>query len=295
MDIAQPLQPSPVSDSGHIIFLGHCPDRIGIIREIATFFSQEGVNILRMEQHTERDHFFVRVLGEPSTSFQRDTEGWKTRFYPLAEQLSMEYGFYPMKKKTDIVLFCSKTMHCPLEVLSRWSSGDLNVNILAIVSNHRIIEPAAKRLKIPFFHTPAVKGSLAHEEEQLRILQDIPCDLIVLARYMRILSGNFLKQAQRPIINIHHSFLPSFVGADPYHQAYKRGVKLIGATTHFVIEELDQGPIISQNVIPVNHLFSIPELQKVGSDIEKRELAFAVTKFTEHKIIEWNGRTVVFH
>ncbi len=276
-----------------IVFLGHCPDRPGLVKQISQFFAAKGANLTNLQQHTERDRFFIRLEGELEE--KSPILPWYGEFAAVAREMDMTYEFHPKRRKTKLALLCSKTLHCPLELISRMLIGDINVEISCMISNHQDAEWIAERFGLPFHYLPVTRERRQYEHLQLDILRQYDYDLIVLARYMRILSGEFIASVTTPIINIHHAFLPSFVGKDPYAQAYQRGVKLIGATSHFVTEDLDEGPIISQNVIPVGHEFSIEELKKIGSDIEKRELAYAILKYSENKIIAWRGRTVVFH
>ncbi|MBF0340478.1 MAG: formyltetrahydrofolate deformylase [Magnetococcales bacterium] len=280
--------------SSEIIFLGHCPDRVGLDARITGFFADELFNILDLSQHSERGRFFIRIEGSEEGERQA-IQTWTEKFFPIARELEMEYSFHDPLERLRVVMFCSKTLSCPLEILSRWLSGDLRIDLRAVISNHGEIAPIVNKLDLPF-HLIATTGERAEfEEQQLRILDRIGPDLVVLARYMKILSGTFLASVRMPIINIHHSFLPSFIGNDPYEQAYRRGVKLIGATAHFVTRELDEGPIIHQDVVRIGHQFSVSDMKQVGADIEKQVLASALRKFTERKIIQWQGRTVVFH
>jgi formyltetrahydrofolate deformylase len=274
-----------------MIFLGHCPDNVGLVAKICQFFAKHGINITNLEEHAEARRFFIRIEA------QRLEEGQpmlSSAFEPIADELDLVYGFFDSRKTTKIALFCSGTLHCPLEIISRQLSGALHTEIAYVISNESTIQRIAEIFSIPFFYTPTQTGSLVHESRQIEILKNTPVDLIALARYMKVLSKNFLIQASAPIINIHHSFLPSFVGGKPYEMAYRRGVKIIGATAHFVTQALDEGPIISQDVLPIDHSFSIHEMKRSGANIEKSVFAEAVQKFSEHKIIEWKGRTIVF-
>ncbi|MBF0213653.1 MAG: formyltetrahydrofolate deformylase [Magnetococcales bacterium] len=282
------------NDSSEIIFLGHCPDRVGLDARITGFFAGELFNILDLSQHSERGRFFIRIEGSEEGARQ-SIQTWIEKFFPIACELDMEYSFHDPLERLRVVMFCSKTLSCPLEIISRWLSGDLRIDLRAVVSNHLDIEPVVKKLAVPFHHVPTLTEKESYERKQLQIIEENRPDLVVLARYMKILSGSFLVAARIPIINIHHSFLPSFIGNDPYEQAYRRGVKLIGATAHFVTRDLDEGPIIHQDVVRIGHQFSVGDMKQVGADIEKQVLASALRKFTERKIIQWQGRTVVFH
>ncbi len=277
-----------------MIFLAHCPDKVGLIAQVTNFFAEENLNILQLEQHTERKRFFIRIEGEEMNPSQPITS-WERKFKLLGEELEMEYKFHEPQERIKIAIFCSKTLPCPLEILARQLSGNMHIDIQCVISNHRTIEGIAERLDVPFYYIATPNDNKSYEAKQLQLVKAFNVDLIVLARYMKVLSEHFLKQAPAPIINIHHSFLPSFAGGNPYGEAYDRGVKLIGATAHFVTKDLDEGPIINQNVMPVDHEYSVEELKKTGANIEKQVFAQAVQKFSEHKIIEWEGRTVVFH
>lgn len=279
-----------------MIFLGHCPDQLGLVARISTFFTKKNINILKLEEHAENGRFFIRVEGEEHCDIVKLEKG----FEKMAKEIEMDFEFYEKRKKISVALFCSKTLHCPLEIISRQLSKDLNISIEYIVSNSNAIQKTAKKLEIPFFYTSTKNTEdedshpRLHEEEQLKILEEYPVDLVILGRYMKVISSDFLQKYTKPIINIHHSFLPSFIGANPYEMAYERGVKIIGATSHFVTKDLDEGPIIAQDILPVGHSLSVEELKRVGANIEKNVFAKAVEKYADHKIIEWEGRTVVF-
>lgn len=273
-----------------MIFLGHCPDNVGLVAKICKFFAERGINITNLEEHTEASRFFIRIEAQGL----EEERMLPSAFEQISDEINMVFCFFDSRKKTKIALFCSGTLHCPLEILSRQLSGTLHTEIAYIISNKSSIEGIAKMFSIPFFYTATQNDSFKHEVRQLEILKNAPVDLIALARYMKVLSKDFLTKVSVPVINIHHSFLPSFVGGRPYEMAYKRGVKIIGATAHFVTQALDEGPIISQDVLPVGHSFSIEEMKRSGANIEKSVFAEAVQKFSEHKIIEWKGRTIVF-
>ncbi|MEI7511182.1 MAG: formyltetrahydrofolate deformylase [Candidatus Peregrinibacteria bacterium] len=273
-----------------MIFLSSSPDGIGIIAKISSFFAERGINIAKLEEHTEQGRFFLRLETEGEFEIPQISQ----EFLPLAGDLQMDFQMLDEQKRPRMLLFCSDTLHCPLAIFSHIFSGLLSADIVGVVSNSQKIEDFCKKMEIPFFYTPAEKGSFAHEEGQLQIISTLSPDVIVLARYMKVISENFLFQVSVPIINIHHSFLPSFIGGTPYEMAYKRGVKLIGATAHLVTKDLDEGPIIAQKVLPVSHEFSVLELKKYGASIEQQTLVEAVQKFCERKILEYRGRTIIF-
>lgn len=273
-----------------MILLGHCPDSVGLLALVCNFFAERGLNIVNLEEHTENERFFIRLV----TDNARPLNEVAAAFAPLGQKMAMEYAFYEDETKSRVALFCSESLHCPLEVLSRQLSRALKVEVIGIVSNARAIEPVAAKAGIPFVYTPTQPQSFAHEAEQLATLKTWQPDLVALGRYMKILSAAFIETADLPIINIHHSFLPSFIGGKPYEMAYARGVKIVGATAHFVTEKLDEGPIIAQGVLPVSHSLSVEEMKQSGAHIEKAVFAEAIEKFSERKILEWQGRTVVF-
>jgi formyltetrahydrofolate deformylase len=273
-----------------MIFLGSCKDSVGIVAKISGFFAEHNENILHLEEHTEDDRFFIRI----ETDCCGSRQVLEKAFAPLAKELAIDFTFYDRAKNIKLALFCSGTLHCPLELISRQLSGALPIEIQCIISNSKAIEETAKKLQIPFHFTKTAKESFAHEKEQFEILRQYDIDLITLARYMKILSADFIEQVKTPIINIHHSFLPSFIGGRPYEMAYERGVKMVGATAHFVTKDLDEGPIIAQGVLPVDHTYSVERMKREGENIEKLVFAQAISKFANRKILLADGRTVVF-
>lgn len=271
-----------------MIFLAHCKDQVGIVASISSFFASQNLNITSLEEHAEQGQFFCRIEAEGTEDF----EGFQSAFLPVSERLQMKFWIFHESQKTNIVLFCSASLPCPMEIISQMLSGTLAVNIMGIISNFETIEPIAKKLGIPFFYTPTNEKN--YEQAQFEILNTLNPELICLGRYMKILSADFLANWHKPIINIHHSFLPSFVGGKPYEMAFERGVKLIGATAHFATKDLDEGPIIAQAVLSIGHASSVEEMKSAGSQIEKSVFAEAIQKFSERKILEFQGRTIVF-
>lgn len=222
-------------------------------------------------------------------------ESFRKEFATIAEAFSMEWEFHLVNERKRMAIFASREDHCLLDLLWRWRSGELAVDIPLIISNHELLRPVAESFGIPFYHVPVTPETKPMAEaEELRLLEEAEVDFSVLARYMQILSGDFLRQHGKPIINIHHSFLPAFKGARPYHQAYARGVKIIGATAHYVTEDLDQGPIIDQDVVRVNHKDDPESLKQKGRNIERLVLANAVRLHIEDRIITYGNKTVVF-
>ena len=280
-----------------ITLLIHCKDRSNIIASVTSFIAKEGGNIIYIDQHVDReqDIFFMRLESE----FLIDTfstDGFKESFKnTLANEFEMKWRIYSSKIKPKMALFISKYDHCLYDLLGRYNSGELNLEIPFIISNHLDLKPIADNFKIPFHHIPVTKDTkIEAENKQLELLETHQIDFIVLARYMQIISRKLISKYQNKIINIHHSFLPAFVGAKPYHSAYKRGVKIIGATSHYVTEELDAGPIIEQDVAHVSHTHSIQDLIAKGRDLEKIVLATAVKLHADRKVMVYNNKTVIF-
>lgn len=280
----------------HAVLLLSCPDRKGIVASVSQFIYEHSGNIVHAEQYTdtEKGRFFMRIEWE--------LEGFKLRreeipgaFSSLAHRFQMEWSLRFTDYVPNVAIFVSKASHCLYELLLRRQSGEIIANIKLIISNHPDLRPVAETFGIPYYVfpvTPQTKSAV--EKEELTLLQKHHIDLIVLARYMQILTSDFIAHYPNRIINIHHSFLPAFIGPRPYHQARERGVKIIGATSHYVTAELDAGPIIEQDVIRVSHRDSIADLIRKGRDIEKLVLARAVKHHLENRIIVYGNRTIVF-
>ena len=280
-----------------ITILIHCKDRPNIIASVTNFIAKNGGNIVYIDQHVDReqDIFFMRLESEfKEESFSTNT--FKSLFKSdLADQFEMKWRIYSSEKKPKMALFISKYDHCLYDLLGRYNSGELNLEIPFIISNHKDLKSIADNFKIPFYHIPVTKDTKQEaEDQQLQLLQVHNIDFIVLARYMQIVSGKLIDKYPNKIINIHHSFLPAFVGAKPYHSAFKRGVKIIGATSHYVTEELDAGPIIEQDVTRVTHAHAISDLIAKGRDLEKIVLSNAVKLHANRKVMVFNNKTVIF-
>lgn len=278
------------------ILLISAPDKIGLVHEITGFISKNSGNIINLDQHIDPDTktFLMRVEWD-ITDFKIPKENIKKEFEKVAKKHNMTFEVKFSSKVQKVAIFVSKLGHCLHDLLYRFSSQDLPGKVVAVFSNHKDFENLAKFYGIPYFHFPITKeNKLDQEKKELEILKALEVDLIILARYMQILSKQFVEKYQNKIINIHHSFLPAFPGAKPYHRAYKRGVKIIGATSHYVTEELDAGPIIEQDVIRVSHKDTIKDFIKKGQDLEKLVLARAVKWHLEHRILVYNNKTVVF-
>ncbi len=280
-----------------ITILIHCKDRPNIIASVTNFIAQKDGNIVYIDQHVDREQniFFMRLESEfVKESFSADAfrDAFKNS---LADEFAMKWRIYSSARKPKMALFISKYDHCLYDLLGRYNSGELNLEIPFIISNHLDLKSIADNFKIPFYHIPVTKDTKAEaEQKQLELLEKHQIDFIVLARYMQIISEKLIKKYPNKIINIHHSFLPAFVGAKPYHSAFKRGVKIIGATSHYVTEELDAGPIIDQGVAHVSHTHSIEDLIAKGRDLEKIVLANAVKLHTNRKVMVYNNKTVIF-
>jgi len=275
----------------------HCPDQRGIVTNITKFIHENNGNIINLEQHVDRDgnRFFMRIEWELN-GFNIPKDKIAEYFETLiAKNYQMRWRIYFSDHKPKMALFCSKQMHCAYDILSRYHAGEWNVEIPVIISNHEEAKVIARQMKIDFHHIVITKDNKDEmEAKQLEILKKYEIDFCVLAKYMQILSDGFVSNYPNKIINIHHSFLPAFVGAKPYHAAFERGVKIIGATGHYVTSDLDAGPIIEQDIIRVNHSDSIEDLIRKGKDLEKIVLARAIYSHLNRKISVYNNRAVVF-
>ena len=278
------------------ILLISCPDRQGLVCAVTDFLMRHNGNIIDLEQHvdTEERAFFMRVEWELA-GFALPRDQISEKFSLIAARFEMKYELHFSDYRPRMALFVSKFPHCLLDLLARQSSGDLNAEIPLIISNHNDLEPAAKMHGIDFHCIPVTKDNKAEQESrQLDLLKQYNIDLVVLARYMQILSDGFCRHYPNRIINIHHSFLPAFVGAKPYHSAYQRGVKIVGATSHYVTGDLDEGPIIEQEVMRVSHRDPVESLIRKGRDLEKLVLARAVWNHLQNKVLVYKNRTIVF-
>ncbi|KKB40144.1 formyltetrahydrofolate deformylase [Bacillus thermotolerans] len=274
-----------------------CPDRPGIVAAISKFLADRKANIVESNQHSSDPQggtFFIRVEFEcPQLNEKR--AAMEAEFESLAESFSMDYRFTYRADRKRTAIFVSKETHCLLELLWEWQSGDLPTDIVMVISNHEEARGMVEALGIPFYYIPANKDIRKQvEEKQIALLKEKQIDVIILARYMQILTSDFVSEFPDKIINIHHSFLPAFIGARPYERAYARGVKLIGATSHYVTNDLDEGPIIEQDIERVNHRDHVADLKKIGRSIERRVLARAVKWHLEDRVIVHENKTIVF-
>jgi len=274
-----------------------CPDQKGIIAEVTQFIYGHMGNILYIDQHVDRENkaFFMRLESEFNGNLQAIEQFQQAFTNGPADKYQMTWSLYPQEKKPRMALFVSKYDHCLYDLLGRFKSGELEVEIPFILSNHPDLQPIAESFGIPYYHVPVTKDTKAQaEEQQLALLKQHNVSFIVLARYMQIVSPKLINEYPNNIINIHHSFLPAFPGAKPYHSAFERGVKIIGATSHYVTEELDAGPIIEQDVAHVSHTHSVSQLVAKGRDLEKIVLARAVKNHIAHKVMVYGNKTIVF-
>jgi formyltetrahydrofolate deformylase len=272
-----------------------CPDRPGIVAAVAGFFADAGANLIHADQHSsheEAGQFFMRVEFHLEHLADRES-GLRRDFEELAGRFSMHWELSAESEIPTVAIFASRSEHCLLDLLWRWRRGELAMNLALVVSNHDGLRRDVEQFGVPFHHIP-MDDHHAGETEMLAALAPHGIDLIVLARYMRILSPRFLDSCGSPLINIHHSFLPAFAGADPYTAAHHRGVKLIGATAHYVTAELDAGPIIAQETVPVSHRDSVDDLKRIGADLERVVLARALRWHLERRVLLDDTRTVVF-
>jgi formyltetrahydrofolate deformylase len=287
--------PAPDSTDSLILLIA-CPDRRGLVAAVTTFLSRHRGNILDLEQHTDPADgaFFMRVEFE-RTGFDLSPPAFATAFAPVARRFAMEWSLHPRSRRARLALFVTRESHCLFDLLARHAAGEWAADIAMIVGNRPDLQPVAARFGIPFHLfvvTPETKAK--QEKAELALLRRARVDTVVLARYMQIISPAFIARYPNRIINIHHSFLPSFMGARPYHAAHERGVKIIGASSHYVTAELDHGPIIEQDVIRVTHRESVADFIRKGKDVEKIVLARAVTAHLEHRVLVFRNRTIVF-
>lgn len=277
-----------------------CPDRKGIVYEVTKFVAENNGNIIDSQQHSMGlgDRFFMRLEIEAS-EFKIPFDKLNQEFQSIATKFDMKFSFNYQRKNMAILV--SKYDHCLYDILQKHKYGEIKANIPLIISNHPDLEHVAKAYDIDYLHCPIVQEgdrnlAKANQEAQiLKILEPHNIDFIVMARYMQVLSGNFIQHFPYRIINVHHSFLPSFKGANPYHQAYEKGVKVIGATAHYATEDLDMGPIISQDVTPVNFKDDVEDYISKGRDLEELVFSRAIKAHTDDKIIVFQNRTIVFN
>ncbi len=273
-----------------------CPDGPGIVAAVSRFLFEQGANIVSSDQYsTDPQHgsFFMRSAFY-LPAIEEDRAAFEASFGELAERFEMQWRIAYARDRRRVALMASRADHCLLDLLWRNSRGELDMDVVCVISNHEDVRRDVEALGVRFVHIPVKRETKAQAEQ--RALDELAgsAQLLVLARYMQILSADFLARVGCPVINIHHSFLPAFAGAEPYRQAYERGVKLIGATAHYVTEELDEGPIIEQDVVRVGHRYTVEDLVRVGRDLERLVLARAVRSELDDRVLVHEGRTIVF-
>ena len=287
------MHPAP----DHFILRVSCPAVSGIVAAVTTYLAEHGCYISEMAQFDDEDNgrFFMRAVFRYNTGTTGDTPQLEAGFSDVAQRFDMQWSLHSSARPMRVLLMVSKFDHCLSDLLYRHAKGELDMQITAVVSNHLDLRPMAERQGIRFVYLPVSKDTKAEQEAALlRIVEDTGTELVVLARYMQILSDDLCRQLSGRAINIHHSFLPGFKGAKPYHQAYQRGVKLIGATAHYVTSDLDEGPIIEQEVQRVDHAYAPDDLVAIGRDTETIALSRAVKYHLEHRVFLNHDRTVIF-
>lgn len=274
-----------------------CPDRKGLVAALAQLLYGHGANILDADQHTDpvAGQFFQRIKFDMS-ELHTDRRSLETAISEVADRFSMSWRIADGSNRFRTAIFVSKYDHCLYDLLLRQRAGELSTEFAMVISNHEDLRPVAEQFGVPFHHLPITKETKpAQEREALALLKAQSVDLVVLARYMQILSDGFLKAYDGQVINIHHSFLPAFMGSKPYHRAFERGVKLIGATAHYATADLDEGPIIEQDVVRCSHRDSVQDLVRKGRDLEKVVLGRAVRWHLDDRILVYDNKTVVFN
>ena len=276
----------------------HCPDKQGILATVTEFLNQNQGNIIHLDQHVDHQEkiFYMRVEWELENFAIPENKIGEYFETLIARNLNMNWKIYFTDEIPRMALFVSKMPHCLFDILARYAAGEWDVEIPLIISNHETLRPVAQQFDIPFHYFPINKENKEEQEKnEIELLKKHQIDFVVLAHYMQILSADFVKELPNRIINIHHSFLPAFAGAKPYHAAHERGVKIIGATSHYVTSDLDAGPIIEQNVTRCSHVDTVERLTRKGRDLEKIVLSQAVYKHLQRKILVYKNRTVVFN
>lgn len=284
------------NDSAIATLILSCPDQKGLVARIAQFIFQRGGNIIDLDEHVDKEEkmFFIRVEWDMNDFNITSTE-FEDEFRLFGNELNAQWEVKYSSQKSRVAIFVSKYDHCLQEIMWRHGSKEIGADIVMIISNHTNLKHIADQYEIPFYHFPINKENKSEQEQkELKLLEENKVDTIVLARYMQILSPKFIERYPKNIINIHHSFLPAFIGADPYKKAYERGVKIIGATSHYVTEKLDEGPIIEQDVIRITHKDSIKDLIRKGRDLERLVLARAIDLHINNRVLKHGMKTIIF-
>jgi formyltetrahydrofolate deformylase len=278
-----------------VVLTMYCPDQRGIVSAVTRFLFDNNGNILYLDQHVDNDEkvFFMRIEWDLD-GFRIPEDKISEYFNAIAMKFNMNWKMSFSWEVPKMVIFVSKLSHCLHDILARHNSGEWNIDIPLIISNHNDLRSTADKFNIPFHLFPDGQSNNSREKDEIKLLEDSGIDVIVLARYMQILSGDFVRRFDNKIINIHHSFLPAFPGSKPYHSAFERGVKVIGATSHYVTKELDSGPIIEQDVTHITHRDSVKDMIRKGRDLEKIVLSRAIYAHMARKIMVYKNKTVVF-
>jgi formyltetrahydrofolate deformylase len=279
-----------------ITLLISCPDKPGIVAAVSRFIFEHNGNILESDQHStnqEECRFFMRI-SFAEEGFALTPSELQTTFAPIAQAFNMQWSVHYSRQRKRVGIFVSKLDHCLIDLLWRWKSGELLMELPFVISNHAYLEQLARMYEVPFYHFPVQRGSRTVDQQRILEFVSGKVDFLILARYMQILEPSFVTAYPHQIINIHHSFLPAFVGANPYQRAFERGVKIVGATAHYITDNLDEGPIIAQDVIHCNHRDTTDDLVRKGRDVERRVLAEAIRLHTEDRVLVYENKTIVF-
>ncbi len=279
-----------------LVALLHGPDKPGLVARTSGWIFERGGNILHADQHRDEEEeiFFQRIEWRPVDPLLAEQEADAFRRF-AADELGMQVKLARRDQRMRVAVFVSRIEHCFHDLMLRWKAGELPCEVIMVISNHPDLRQATEHYGVPYHYIPVTRDNKPEAEaQQIGLLKAAGVELVVMARYMQVLSNQFLQGCGCPVINIHHSFLPAFAGARPYHQAHERGVKIIGATAHYATEILDEGPIIQQDVAPVNHRHNVDDLIRKGRDLEKSVLAQAVRWHLEHRILAYSNKTVVF-
>ena len=283
----------------HLRLVANCPDHVGILARVAGFIADQGANITAANQYEDqRSKTFFMRYGIELLDTEKSVSTFQSAFKPIADELQMDWRLTDLSKKPRVVLLVSKFDHCLAYLLHRWKVGDLDIDIPCVISNHEKMRELVEWYGIPFHYVPVPKEADAKQaafEKTAALIEQVDPDTIVLARYMQIFPPWLCTKYRHKVINIHHSFLPSFIGAKPYHQADVRGVKLIGATCHYVTEDLDAGPIIEQDVVRVSHSDSIEDMMRLGKDVENTVLARGLRYHLEDRVLVHGNKTILFN
>ena len=294
MEFRMPDTTAGSGSDGSAVLLLSCKDRTGLISRMSHFVFEHGGNIVDLDEHVDGEYFFLRIAWEMK-NFSIPESEVRVAFTPLAKEFNATWQISFTSRKQRVALFVSRLDHCLQEILWRQRMGEFDVEICHVISNHEDLRPLAEQYGLPYAVFPITNDNRSEQEKkELSLLKEHGIDTIVLARYMQVLSPEFVEHYPNQIINIHHSFLPAFAGRDPYRQAYERGVKIIGATSHYVTKDLDEGPIIEQDIVRISHKDGVSDLVRKGRDLERMILARALYFHAQHRILVHGMKTIVF-